>query len=124
MAKNVLIVDDNEHLRQILASVLRNSGYEVSEAATGDQAIASAVSENPQLILMDLDLPDMSGAEAARAIKNHSAMSDVPIIGCSAYLGCEFREEALRAGMVDYLEKPISPSIIRAKIKQFIPAER
>ena len=124
MAKNVLIVDDNEHLRQILASVLRNFGYEVSEAATGDQAIASAISLNPHLILMDLDLPDMSGAEVARAIRNYSAMSDVPIIGCSAYIGWEFREEALRAGMVDYLEKPISPSIIQARIQQFILAER
>jgi CheY-like chemotaxis protein len=66
MAKRILIVDDNEHLRQILSSILRFSGYEISEAATGTQAIEKAVSAKPNLILMDLDLPDMTGADAAK----------------------------------------------------------
>jgi two-component system, cell cycle response regulator DivK len=69
MAKSVLIVEDNEHLRQILASILRFSGYEVLEARTGTQAIEKALAAKPNLILLDLDLPDMTGIATAKAIK-------------------------------------------------------
>jgi DNA-binding response OmpR family regulator len=69
MAKGVLIVEDNEHLRQILASILRFSGYEILEARTGAQAIEKALAAKPNLILLNLDLPDMTGKATARAIK-------------------------------------------------------
>ena len=65
--KSVLIVDDNQHLREILSAILTFSGYEISSAATGTQAINKALSEKPNLILMELELPDMSGAEAAES---------------------------------------------------------
>jgi CheY-like chemotaxis protein len=124
MAKKILIVDDNEHLRQILASILQFSGYEISEAATGTQAIEKADSTQPSLILMDIELPDMTGAAAARSIRQNPATAHIPIVGCSAFLGSEWREEALHAGMVDYLVKPISSEIIKAKIEEFIRTER
>jgi len=123
MAKKILIVDDNEHLRQILASILRFSGYEISEAATGTQAIEKAVSAKPNLILLDLDLPDMTGAAAAQAICKDQRTAGIPIVGCSAFLGLEWREVALRAGMVDYLEKPISAAAIEAVVEQLILSE-
>ncbi len=123
MAKKILIVDDNEHLRQILASILRFSGYEISEAATGTQAIEKAVSTKPNLILLDLDLPDMTGADAAQAICKDQRTAGIPIVGCSAFLGLEWREVALRAGMVDYLEKPISAAAIEAVVEQLILSE-
>ena len=124
MAKKILIVDDNGHLRQILASILQFSGYEISEAATGTQAIEKADSTQPSLILMDLELPDMTGADAARSIRQNPATAHIPIVGCSAFLGSEWREEALHAGMVDYLVKPISSETIKAKIEEFIRTER
>ena len=124
MAKIVLIVDDNEHLRQILASILRFSGYEISEAATGAEAIEKAFSSQPSLILMDLELPDMPGAYAAQYIKQNPATGHIPIVGCSAFIGWEWRQEALRAGMVDYLQKPITAAVIQAKIEEFILDER
>jgi CheY-like chemotaxis protein len=124
MAKKILIVDDNEHLRQILASILRFSGYEISEAATGTQAIEKAVSTKPNLILLDLDLPDMTGADAAQAICKDQRTAGIPIVGCSAFLGLEWREVALRAGMVDYLEKPVHAATMRTKIEKFVLSER
>jgi CheY-like chemotaxis protein len=120
MAKRVLIVDDNEHLRVILASILRFSGYEILEAESGTQAIEKALSAKPNLILLDLDLTDMSGLDAARVIRKNSTTASIPIIACSAWSGREWREKALSAGMVDYLQKPIPSAVIKAKIEQFI----
>jgi CheY-like chemotaxis protein len=124
MAKKILIVDDNEHLRQILSSILRFSGYEISEAATGTQAIEKAVSAKPNLILMDLDLPDMTGIDAAQTISKDPRTAHIPIVGCSSFSGWDWREKALCAGMVDYMEKPVHADVIRAKIEEFILSER
>ncbi len=121
MAKSVLIVEDNEHQRNIYASILRFSGYEVVEAASGADAIEKAASAQPHLILLDLFLPDMNGIDVARSIKRNQRSAHIPIIGCSAFsIGAE-REDSLAAGMVDYLRKPISSQVLKAKIEKFIP---
>jgi|ERR687896_717781 CheY-like chemotaxis protein len=120
MAQSVLIIEDNEHLRKILASILRLSGYEILEANTGTQGVEKAASGKPNLILLDLDLPDISGIDAARRIKKNSKTARIPIIGCSAWGSMELKEEALRVGMVEYLQKPIPSSIIKAKVEEFI----
>ena len=75
MAKTVLIVDDNQHLREILASILRHSGYQPLEAATGKEAIRKAVAEKPQVILLDLDLPDIKGLDVARRARCMASIS-------------------------------------------------
>ena len=120
MPKSVLIVEDNEYLRQILASILRLSGYEIVEAGNGAEAIEKAASAQPRLILLDLNLPDMTGINVAGSIKRNPPSAHIPIIACSAFSNGEGREESLRAGMVDYLQKPISAALIKAKIDQFI----
>ena len=120
MTKNVLIVDDNRDLRRMLAMFLQSRGYETSEAASGHEAIQTAIATNPNLIVLDLKLPDMNGIDVVQAIRNHPRAVHIPIIGCSAYSATEFREEALRAGMAEYLQKPISAAEIETVIKQFI----
>ena len=120
MEKNILVVDDNEDLRQIFAMTIRVFGYQISEAGSGSEAIEKAAFAKPSLILLDLGLPDMSGIDAARAIKKNQVTADIPIIACSAYLRGEKMEEALRAGMVDYLQKPILAALMKAKIEEFI----
>jgi CheY-like chemotaxis protein len=124
MTTVVLIVDDNERLRGMLAQILHSRGYETVEAATGSEAVTKTSSTRPDLIVMDFDLPDMTGADAARIIKNDPRTQKIPIIGCSALSGSEFRHAALEAGMVEYLIKPLSEERITAKIAQFIISER
>ena len=120
----VLIVDDNDRLRGILAQLLHSHGYDTLEAATGSEAITKTTSTRPDLILMDFDLPDMTGADAARVIKNNPSTQTIPIVGCSALLDPKFRQAALEAGMVDYLIKPLSEEEITAKVARFIISER
>ena len=120
MRKSVLIVDDNEYLREIFSSILRFSGYEIVEAESGADAIEKAASDQPHLILLDLVLPDMNGIEVARSIKRNQRSAHIPIIGCSAFSIGEERENSLAAGMVDYLRKPISSQVLKAKIEKFI----
>ena len=120
MTKTVLIVDDNEHLREILASMLKFSGYEIVEAATGSEAIQKAATTQPDLILLDLDLPDIKGIDVAKRIKATPEAAHIPIIACSASSGWESRDEALQAGMVEYLQKPIQFSVMKEIIDKFI----
>jgi CheY-like chemotaxis protein len=124
MPKKVLIVEDNRYLREILASILHSSGYVIMEAATGLQGVEIALAEQPTLILLDLDLPDITGIETARVLKENPLTTDIPIIACSAMSGSEWRDVVLRAGIVDYLQKPISLAIIKAKIEQYTLFER
>jgi two-component system cell cycle response regulator DivK len=120
MAKSVLIIEDNEHVREIFVSMLRSAGYEMLDAGTGTQGIEKALSAKPNLILLDLDLPDMTGMDTAKAIRKNSTTAHIPIIACSAWSGREWREEALQAGMVEYLQKPIPSELIKAKVREFI----
>jgi two-component system cell cycle response regulator DivK len=119
MPKRVLLVEDNKDLLNILASILRSSGYDTVEAKSGGEAIEKAASAQPGLILLDLDLPDMKGLDAARSIRRNKRSAHIPVIACSAF-GREEREEALRSGMVDYLQKPFSARILKAKVEEFI----
>ena len=124
MPKKLLIIEDNRHLREILASILHSSGYVILEAATGLRGIETALAEQPALILLDLDLPDITGIETARVLKENPLTADIPIVACSAMSGSEWRDIALRAGMADYLQKPISLAIIKAKIEKYTLLER
>src|SRR5258705_13932012 len=114
MAKKILIVEDNEDMRQMLVSMLRNFDYEVFEAATGTEAIEKAISAEPNLIVLDLELPDLCGVVVAQAIRKNPRTTRIPIIGWSAYIGWEYRQAALDAGMSDYLVKPVHSATLRA----------
>ena len=124
MAQKILIVDDHEHLRHILASILRVRGYEILEAGTAAQGIERVLSTQPHLILMDIQLPDFSGLEAARLIRQNPASAHIPIVGCTAVFGPEMRPQALAVGMVEYLQKPISSALLIATVAKFIAAGR
>jgi CheY-like chemotaxis protein len=117
---SILIADDNEDLRKVLAWLLQPRGYDILQAATGSEAIEIAIAAQPGLILLDIRLPDMNGVDVARAIKKDQRTTHIPIVGWSAYFGERWREEALRAGMVAYMEKPLSAPVIEATIKPFI----
>jgi two-component system cell cycle response regulator DivK len=122
MAKTVLIVEDNQQLREILGSILRYAGYDILEASSGKEAIRKTLDAKPQIVLLDLDLPDIAGIEVARKIKATAGVSHIPIVACSASSEWEWREEALRAGMSEYLQKPIQFSVMKQMIDKFILA--
>jgi two-component system, cell cycle response regulator DivK len=121
MAKRILVVEDREDSRTILVAILtRFWGYETIEAANGTEAVKKAVSEKPDLILMDLDLPDISGIDAAKALKENPNTAHIPIIAQTAWSWRQWKGKVLKAGMVDYLEKPVSIDLMKATIERFI----
>src|SRR5215510_14437363 len=120
--KRILIVDDSDDSRYILCVTLdRSRGYETIEAANGSEAIKKAISEKPDLIIMDLGLPGISGVDATKVIKNNSTTAHIPIIAHTVWPADSCTEDALNAGMVDYLEKPVSMKLMKETIEKFIP---
>ena len=122
-ARKILVVDDSDDVRSFLVRLLeRSGGYETLEAVTGEEAVEKAISRKPDLILMDIRLPDISGVDATEAIKNNPSAAQIPIIALSALFSDEWRQKALKAGMVAYLQKPVTVKILMETIQKFIPS--
>jgi CheY-like chemotaxis protein len=103
----VLLVEDTEDNRMMMRRLLEMSGYEVSEAVNGVEAVRAAESEMPNVILMDLSLPIVDGLAATRRIRQMPELATVPIIAVSAHDTADFHAEALAAGCDAYITKPI-----------------
>jgi two-component system cell cycle response regulator DivK len=103
----VLVVEDFEDNRFMMRRLLEMSGYRVLEAVNGKQAIETALSERPDVILMDLSLPMLDGLAATRRIREQDSLSRVPIVAVSAHDSADFHAEALAAGCDEYVTKPI-----------------
>jgi len=119
MAK-ILLVEDNEANRDMLLRRLQRKGYEVVIAIDGEEAIAIARSEHPELILMDISLPVMDGWEATRQLKASSETQNIPIIALTAHAMPGDREKSLEAGCDDYDTKPIELSRLLEKIQRLL----
>jgi two-component system, OmpR family, KDP operon response regulator KdpE len=116
--KRILIVDDSDESRSILGLILHRSwGYDTIEAATGPEAVKKAISEKPDLIIMDLGLPEISGVDATKAIKENSTTAHIPIIAHTVWPADSCKEQALNAGM----EKPVPIALMKTTIEKFIP---
>ncbi len=103
----VLLVEDTEDNRMMMRRLLELSGYRVSEAVNGLEAVKVAERETPNIILMDLSLPIVDGLAATRRIRQLPEMAEVPIIAVSAHDTADFHAEALAAGCDAYITKPI-----------------
>ncbi len=106
----VLLVEDTEDNRMMMRRLLELSGYEVSEATNGVEAVRAAENETPNVILMDLSLPVVDGLSATRRIRQLPDLARVPIIAVSAHDTADFHAEALAAGCDAYITKPIDYS--------------
>ena len=104
--------------------VLQREGFQSLEAGTGVEAIKKAIAEKPDVIMLDLELPDMEGAKVARILKNHSYTATIPIVGWTGYIGTDHKRSALSAGMVGCLVKPLSLTTIARTLDQFIFSTR
>lgn len=103
----ILLVEDYPETRTMLRQWLERKGYRLVEAADGQEALDLAPLAHPDLILMDLRLPEMNGIAATRRIREHPDLKDVPVIALSALDPAMFRDAALTVGCVEYLTKPI-----------------
>src|SRR5271154_4308408 len=116
MAK-ILLVEDNEMNRDMLSRRLARKGYEVVMAVDGQQGVALATSEVPDLILMDMDLPIIEGWEATRQVKAGGVTGAIPVIALTAHAMIGDRDKALAAGCDDYDTKPIDLARLLTKIE-------
>jgi len=108
MAEKILIVEDDPKNMKVMEMVLRRDGYALLEAVDGEEALETAVRDKPDLIIMDVQLPMMSGLEATRRLRQMPDFNHVPIIGVTAYAMKGDREKVIEAGCDAYLSKPIN----------------
>jgi len=117
--KKILLIEDNEDNAFLFRSLLATRDYEVVEAQTGLQGVELANSENVDLILMDIQLPDINGLEATKRIRA-SQGEEIPIIAVTSYAMTGDRERCLTAGCNGYIEKPINPEKFLLEIDAYI----
>jgi two-component system cell cycle response regulator DivK len=121
MSRRILVVEDHEENRRIMRDLLTAAGYEMLEALTGEEGVARAAAERPDLILMDIQLPGVDGYEATRRIKAIPALRAIPIIAVTSYALSGDDRKALAAGCDAYVTKPFSPRALLAKIREYVP---
>ena len=120
MMKTILVVEDQEDNRRILRDLLANAGYQMVEAEDGEQALVQAAKCDPDLILMDIQLPLMDGYEATRRLKADPMHKNVRIVALTAYAMKGDEEKALAAGCDGYLSKPIDTRTFPRMVASFL----
>ncbi len=123
MSKRILVVEDTEDNRQIVRDLLSNVGYTLIEAVTGEEGVAFAARDKPDLILMDIQLPVLDGYEATRRIKADPALAHIPIIAVTSYALSGDEAKTKAAGCDAYIAKPYSPRQLLAMVRKFLPLE-
>jgi two-component system cell cycle response regulator DivK len=120
MSKRVLVIEDQEDNRTILRDLLSSAGFAVLEARDGVEGVAAAARERPDLILMDIQMPEMDGYEATRRIKADPATAAIPVIAVTSYALSGDEDKAKAAGCDGYVTKPFSPRALLATVRTWI----
>jgi two-component system, cell cycle response regulator DivK len=118
MAKRILCVEDNPQNMRLVRKILQHHGYEVLEAEDGLTGVEAALKEQPDLILMDINLPDIDGLEATRQIKRQQPTLPIVALTASAMYGDE--ERCLAAGCDGYISKPVSKIVLLEKLADIL----
>ncbi len=124
MPGRVLIVEDEQDVRDLLVLTLRNAGYQTITADSGPEALRKTANENPDLILLDIMLPSMSGTEICRRIRGEAATAGTPIIIVSAKTDEVDKILGLELGADDYVTKPFSPRELVLRVKKLLDRTR
>ena len=120
MSKKILLIEDHAEMRHLIGKSLRHLGYDLLEAKDGFTGVRMALTENPDLVLLDISLPGKSGFEVAKKMKQNFKTSHIPIVACSAWQDKRMIRESLEAGMVEYLTKPFTAKKLAAVIKRHV----
>jgi CheY-like chemotaxis protein len=118
--RTILVVDDFDDTRLLLRTWLERRGFRVIEAENGLQAIDQAATESPDLIIMDMQMPQLDGLSATRRIRDLKLLNSVPIVAVSAYGADQFREQALAAGCDEYVSTPFEPATLEGIISSLV----
>jgi two-component system cell cycle response regulator DivK len=121
--KTILYVEDNEYNRKIVRQLFSRTSYRLIEAVDGEEGIAAAQRELPNLILMDVQLPKISGLDATRTLKADTRTKDIPIVVITSFALSGDREKAAEAGASSYLAKPYSPRELLDLVRQYLPEQ-
>jgi two-component system cell cycle response regulator DivK len=120
MKPKALLVEDNENNRYLAQFLLEREGFAVTVALNGKQALETARLDKPDLVLMDIQMPEMDGYQTAERFKSEPDLMDIPLVGVSSFVMPGDRERALLVGFVGYIEKPINPDTFAREVARFL----
>ena len=122
--KTILIVEDNEKNMKLVRDILRHQGHNTIEAASGIEAVHIASQQCPDLILMDIQLPDIDGIEALRRIRSDTSLDATPVLAVSASVMPDDQQKIVASGFDAFLTKPINVKQFLATIERFVQTGR
>jgi CheY-like chemotaxis protein len=118
----VLVVEDEPDIRLTTRLMLEGAGYAVTEASTGKEALSKLSEQRPDVVLLDIRLPDVEGWDVLRSMRSSASLGDVPVLIMSAHTGGDFQERAALEGSEGYLVKPFRESDLIASVKRLLQA--
>ena len=120
MSKRILVVEDQPDNRQIIRDMLADTGYEITEAENGEEALVAIAKQRPDLILMDIQLPEVSGLEVTKWLKEDDSLKSIPVVAVTAF-AMKGDEEIIRQGGCEaYISKPISVTSFLDTVRRFL----
>ena len=119
MKKKILIVEDNSDSREILGLFITKIGHHPIKARNSNEAIMVADVELPDLIFMDMDLPDADGIKTTTILKKNPKTAHIPVVAVTAWMSALWEEKAVKVGIATYLIKPVSPQMLKEVIEEY-----
>jgi len=123
MSAKILLAEDNAANRYLATFLLEKAGFTVNHAANGAEALRMALADRPDLVLMDILMPEMDGYEAARRIHAEPGLTALPIVAVTSFATTQDRAKALQLGFAGHIEKPIDTRTFVSEISQFLPGK-
>jgi CheY-like chemotaxis protein len=120
MKPRILLVEDNDNNRYLAQFLLEREGFFVALAFTGKEALEMARLSKPDLVVMDIQMPETDGYETAEHFKSDPALHAIPLVGVSSFAMVGDRAKALKVGFAGYIEKPINPETFAQEVSQFL----
>jgi two-component system, cell cycle response regulator DivK len=124
MKNKILIIEDNEQNMYLMAFLLESNGYEIVQARNGKDGIRLAQETRPNVILLDIQLPEINGYQVAEELRKNKSLDNIPIIAVTSYAMPGDKEQILAAGATGYIEKPINPDTFISQLREYLPSSQ